>query len=87
MGVWEVVLVAECMRETQKKPIRRRWVDVNKGDDQMEVYTSRHVANELNHQYGQREMDFLPRCSDKVAKFRTNSCSSTSPRPIYTRMS
>ena len=24
MGVWEVVLVAECMRKTQKKPIRGR---------------------------------------------------------------
>ena len=40
MGVWEVVLVAECMRKTQKKPIRGRWVDVNKGYDQMEVYRS-----------------------------------------------
>ena len=25
MGVWEVVPVAECMRETQKKPIRGGW--------------------------------------------------------------
>ena len=49
MGVWEVVAVAECMRKTQKKPIRGRWVDVNKGDDQMEVYRSRYVAMELKH--------------------------------------
>ena len=41
---WEVVPVAECMRETQKKPIRGRWVDVNKGDDQTEVFWSRYVA-------------------------------------------
>ena len=52
IGVWEVVLVAECMKKTQKKPIRGRWVDVNKGDDQVEVYRSRYVAMELKHQYG-----------------------------------
>ena len=59
MGVWEVVPVAECMRETQKKPIRGRWVDVNKGDDQMEVYSSRYVAMELKHQYGGATRDGL----------------------------
>ena len=52
MGVWEVVPVAECMKKTQKKPIRGRWVDVNKGDDQVEVYRSKYVAMELKHQYG-----------------------------------
>ena len=59
MGVWEVVPVAECMRKTQKKPIRGRWVDVNKGDDQMEVYRSRYVAMELKHQYGGATRDGL----------------------------
>ena len=51
--------MAECMRETQKKPIRGRWVDVNKGDDQMEVYRSRYVAMELKHQYGRATGDGL----------------------------
>ena len=41
----------ECMRKTLKKPISGRWVDVNKGDDQMEVYRSRYVEMELKHQY------------------------------------
>ena len=43
VGVWEVVLVAECMKKTHKKPIRERWVDVNKSDDQVEVYRSKYV--------------------------------------------
>ena len=59
MGVWEVVPVAECMRKTQKKPIRGRWVDVNKGDDQVEVYRSRYVAMELKHQFGGAMRDGL----------------------------
>ena len=59
MGVWEVVPVAACMRKTQKKPIRGRWVDVNKGDGQMEVYRSRYVAMELKNQYGGATRDGL----------------------------
>ena len=51
--------MAECMRKTQKKSIRGRWVDVNKGDDQMEVYRSKYVATELNHQYGGATRDGL----------------------------
>ena len=52
MGVWEVVPLSECSRRTQKKPIRGRWVDVNKGDDDVEVYRSRYVAMELKSQHG-----------------------------------
>ena len=51
--------MAECMRKTQKKPIRGRWVDVNKGGVQMEVYRSRYVEMELKHQYGGATRDGL----------------------------
>ena len=44
MNVWEVVPRRECVERTQRKPIRGRWVDVNKGDDTAEVYRSRYVA-------------------------------------------
>ena len=57
MGVWEVVPVDECIKKTKEKPIRGRWVDVNKGDDQVEVYRSRYVAMELKHQYGAATRD------------------------------
>jgi hypothetical protein len=30
--VWDVVPVAECWKSTGKKPLQRKWVDVNKGD-------------------------------------------------------
>ena len=59
MGVWEVVPVAECKKKTQKKPIRGRWVYVNKGDDQVEVCRSKYVAMELKHQYGRATRDGL----------------------------
>ena len=59
MGVWEVVPVAECEQNTHGRPIRGRWVDVNKGDDQVEVYRSRYVAMELKHQYGGAMRDGL----------------------------
>ena len=52
MRVWEVVPVTECLERTQKKPIRGRWVDVNKGDDHVEVYRSRYVAMELKREHG-----------------------------------
>ena len=52
MDVLEVVPVVECTKKTQMKPTRGRWVDVNKGDDQVEVYRSRYVAMDLKHQYG-----------------------------------
>ena len=34
MGVWEVRPISECIAVTGKKPVKVRWVDVNKGDDQ-----------------------------------------------------
>ena len=38
----------ECWRNTGKKLIGTRWVDVNKGDDEHPEYRSRLVANEIN---------------------------------------
>ena len=83
--VWEVVPMAECMRKTQKKPIRGRWVDVNKGDDHMEVYRSRCVAMDLKQRGCGYFCRMLP--ADRIASFRTSSCSSKYPRLIYTQMS
>ena len=34
MGVWEVRPVSECIEVTGKKPVKVRWVDFNKGDDE-----------------------------------------------------
>ena len=44
MGVWEIVPREQCIEKTGKPPIRGRWVDINKGDDQDKVYRSRYVA-------------------------------------------
>ena len=34
MGVWELRPIAELLEVTGKKPVKVRWVDVNKGDDE-----------------------------------------------------
>ena len=52
MGVWETVPLSQCWERTGRKPIRGRWVDVNKGDDIRHHYRSRYVAQEVRQAYG-----------------------------------
>ena len=59
MGVWEVVPLAMCLTRTQKRPIKGRWVDINKGDDIMEMYRSRYVAREIRDQHGGAHREWL----------------------------
>ena len=44
MGAWEVRTIAECLEVTGKKPVKVRWVDVNKGDDESPNVRCRIVA-------------------------------------------
>ena len=46
-GVYKKVPIKECMDRTGKKPLKIRWVDVNKGDDVTPEYRSRLVAKEI----------------------------------------
>ena len=46
-GVYVKVPIEECWRETGKKPIGTKWVDVNKGDSVHPEYRSRLVAKEI----------------------------------------
>ena len=63
MGVWEVVTLKECINRTRRKPIRGRWIDINKGDDEMEVYRSRYVAKKIKSQHGGGDVkDYLLQC-------------------------
>ena len=48
MGVYEKVSIDQCLRESGKRPIGTRWVDVNKGDKQSPKVRSRLVAQEVN---------------------------------------
>ena len=52
VGVCEVAPLAACLSKTGRRPIKGRWVDVNKGDDVVEVYRSRYVAREIRDQHG-----------------------------------
>ena len=47
MNVYKKVPLEECLRETGKKPIGIRWVDINKGDRKNINYRSRLVAKEF----------------------------------------
>ena len=46
-GVWRVVPRSVAYQQTGRAPISVRWVDVNKGDDDMPNYRSRLVARQL----------------------------------------
>ena len=46
-GVWHKVERATALARIEKSPIRVRWVDVNKGDDDHPNYRSRLVAREI----------------------------------------
>ena len=48
MGVWELRPIAECIEVTGKKPVKVRWVDVNKGDDDTPNVRCRIVAKDSN---------------------------------------
>ena len=48
MGVWELRPIAECIEVTGKKPVKVRWVDVNKGDDGSPNGRCRIVAKDSN---------------------------------------
>jgi hypothetical protein len=45
--VWDVVPLTECWKNTGKKPLQSKWVDVNKGDLKRPVVRSRFVAKEF----------------------------------------
>ena len=52
MGVWDVAPREQCIARTGREPIRGRWVDVNKGDDNNKVCRSRYVAMEIRKMHG-----------------------------------
>ena len=46
-GVYIKVPIEECYRVTGKAPLKIRWIDINKGDDDNEENRSRLVAKEI----------------------------------------
>ena len=54
--VWDIVPVSECFKRTGKPPIRGRWVDVNKGDDNDPNYRSRWVGMEFKVNDGREDL-------------------------------
>ena len=48
IGVWEPRSIAECIEVTGKNPVKVRWVDVNKGDDDSPNVRCRIVAKDFD---------------------------------------
>ena len=48
MGVWELRPISECIGVTGEKPVKVRWVDVSKGDDESPNVRCCIVANNFN---------------------------------------
>ena len=46
-GVYVKVPLGECWKETGRQPIGKRWVDINKGDEDNPEYRGRLVAHEI----------------------------------------
>ena len=46
-GIWEVVPLGECWRRTGKAPVGVRWVDTNKGNEEIPEIRSRLVARDF----------------------------------------
>ena len=47
LNVWTKVHINECLKATGKRPVKGRWVDINKGDEQHPNYRSRYVGREF----------------------------------------
>ena len=47
MNLWTVVPKEDCYKATGHAPIKGRWVDIHKGDDNNRRYRSRYVAKEF----------------------------------------
>ncbi len=52
MGIWKIVPTSQRREMAGKEPIRGRWVDINKGDDERREYRSRYVAMEIRQLHG-----------------------------------
>ena len=48
MRVWSHVPQEVCLQQTDNLPIKLRWVDISKGDDEVPFYRFRIVAMEIN---------------------------------------
>ena len=47
--VYDKVPVAECWNSTGRAPVKVKWIDINKGDDDNPNYRSRLVGEEFNN--------------------------------------
>ena len=51
LGTWRDATEEECIRETGKKPLPSRWVDIKKGDLEHKEYRSRLTVKEIKAKY------------------------------------
>ena len=52
LEVYDVVDIDECWNRTGRAPITARWIDTNKGTEELPKYRSRFVAREIKSLYG-----------------------------------
>ena len=52
MGVWDAAPREQCIARTGREPVRGRWADINKGDDNNKVYRLRYGAMEMRKMHG-----------------------------------
>ena len=67
--VYTKVLAAEASEKTGRRPISRRWVGVNKGDDCVAEYRSRLVAREVERSKVNDVLSAMPPLGAKEGLF------------------
>ena len=58
-GIWEVVPISECWRQTGKPPIRSRWADTNKGSVEVPDLRCRLVARDFTGKHDRDREDLF----------------------------
>ena len=83
MKVWIKVDREECFRETGKPPIKLRWVDINKGDNEQPNYRSRILAKEIRTDSRPDLFAATPLVEHIKYLISRVASSQHSPRPTY----
>ena len=83
MGVYDVKPKSLCWQLTGAPPIRSRWVDINKGDDNKPNYRSRWVAQQIRQDNGQWEL-FAGTPPLEAIRYLTSICASIKGNRIMT---
>lgn len=69
-GVWGTVPLLQRMERSCRKPMRGKWVDINKADEVDHNYRSRHAAQEVRQAHGGAHREGLLAAMPSTEEFK-----------------